>query len=327
MADQISPDILDDPAALQRSLNGDKLALKKWEDGIKNANRQVLANNASQNMIDKMLRFQTSIHDKIEVMFAKCTRILELNDTDDDNINTRINTEVANLSKREDDMVNLVNATMRAWQDLQNLQAAQAPPAAGQNQGGAQAQVTKVKAKTELKPEVLNEEFTPGEFNMWKDSYLLYHTASNFAQLSLAEQRGYLFACMTKELRIRLQAKITGDLPVTEPNGVLAQLTSLFLEIDPLYSRRQDWFRLMQKDNQLASIADQELRRLTDHADILTLHGDEMYKFRLLSMITDKKLQLELLKLEDPTLEEVRTCIRNYERAILNQKDTSNRGL
>ena len=44
-------------------------------------------------------------------------------------------------------------------------------------------------------------------------------------------------------------------------------------------------------------------------------------------MITDKKLQLELLKLEDPTLEEVRTCIRNYERAILNQKDTSNRGL
>ena len=125
MADQISPDILDDPAALQRSLNGDKLALKKWEDGIKNANRQVLANNASQNMIDKMLRFQTSIHDKIEVMFAKCTRILELNDTDDDNINTRINTEVANLSKREDDMVNLVNATMRAWQDLQNPQAAQ----------------------------------------------------------------------------------------------------------------------------------------------------------------------------------------------------------
>ena len=51
MAENISNDIFDDAAGIQRSLNGDKLALKKWEDGIKNVNRQVLAKNASQNMI------------------------------------------------------------------------------------------------------------------------------------------------------------------------------------------------------------------------------------------------------------------------------------
>ena len=173
--------------------------------------------------------------------------------------------------------------------------------------------VPKAKAKPELKPDTLLETFTPAEFNMWKEQYLLYHQASNFNILSLAEQRGYLYSCMSKELRVRLQSKITGDLPVTEDNGCMTQLTSLFLEIYPLYSRRQDWFKLMQKENQLASLADQELRRLTDDADITTLQGDEMYMFRLMSMITDRKLQHELLKLEDPALADVRACIRNYE--------------
>ena len=205
MAENISDDIFDDAAGIQRSLNGDKLALKKWEDGIKNVNRQVLAKNASQNMIDKMLKFQTCIHDKVEVIFAKITRILELNAADDAAINARMEDEINNISKREKDADNLVNATLLEWNTPgqgQGAGRAQAPAQAAQaNQGG----VPKVKAKTELKPEILNEEFSPAEFSMWKEQYLLYHSASNFDQLSLAEQRGYLFACMSKELKIRLQ--------------------------------------------------------------------------------------------------------------------------
>ena len=58
MSDHISANIYDDAAALQRSINGNKLALKKWEDDIKTCNRFVTADNATQATIEKLLRYR-----------------------------------------------------------------------------------------------------------------------------------------------------------------------------------------------------------------------------------------------------------------------------
>ena len=166
MADNIPDSIYDDVDALKRSINGDKLALKKREEQVATCNRYVTAGNATTESIANMKRAMQKFEDKLDVIFAKLQRILELDDTNDGDLVSQTEASMDSLSDRLIDLQKLVDVTLRVW-NQKNMDPA--PPHPG-NQDGAQA---KAKAKTELKPEMLTEDFTPAEYNMWKDQYIL----------------------------------------------------------------------------------------------------------------------------------------------------------
>ena len=54
--------------------------------------------------------------------------------------------------------------------------------------------------------------------------------------------------------------------------------------------------------------------KIAAEADLTALTTDELHCFRYTSSCSDKKLRDKLLKIEDPTLQELNRAIRIYER-------------
>ncbi len=88
------------------------------------------------------------------------------------------------------------------------------------------------------KPPVLTSENTPDEFRVWINEYEVYHDLSNFALLSVKQQRVYLNRLLSKDINKSLAAAVNDDAAIVGPGGCLEQLRKEFKSYYPLNARR-----------------------------------------------------------------------------------------
>ena len=191
-----------------------------------------------------------------------------------------------------------------------------------------------------LKPAKLLRDNTPVEFTIWVEQFAAYHSSSRMELCSIPEQQAYFKACLEPALIARIASKITPTLPVVppitplggrknqrdgtgsvasgaepedEPDCCIEILHREFVNQYPIFTRRLDFFRSQQGQNQNFSDWTQALRRKGDECDLDSINASDIFILRYLTGIADKKLMAELLKLKDPTVKDLDEAVINWE--------------
>ena len=233
----------------------------------------------------------------------------------------------ANINKMQEEYLVLSNSILEA---LNIVPLAAQPRAAAAAANGGEAKGVKI--RDGLRPEKLKMDFTPSEFRRWKTKLGGYFTASNLIVASNMEQRSYLAMCIDTEIADKLEAHkdINENSPVMAYEGQQVQETTCIEVIEnnflikyPLTSRRHEFMQLRQSRGELPSTYNARLKSLALEADIATMTAADLMSTMMITGITDEELKYELLKMNNPTVEEVDQATENFERKKNDMKRTS----
>jgi len=175
---------------------------------------------------------------------------------------------------------------------------------------------TRAKPNESLKPFTLTRDATPVQVRQWIDAFRAWYSSSSMDKCTLEEQHAYFKICLEQELVSRINSKITRDLPVFgETDSCIAILKAEFLLRYPLFTRRVEFFKHTQVKGQLLSDFCSELRAKGEEADLFNLSTEDLYIFRIIGGCTDDTIKRKLLKLDNPTLQDIEKEILAYEVA------------
>ena len=187
-----------------------------------------------------------------------------------------------------------------------------------------------MKIRDGLRPEKLKMDFTPSEFRRWKTKLAGYFTTSNLIVTSNMEQRSYLDMCIDTEIADKLDGHkdITENSPVMQYDVQAAQGMTCLAVIEnnfkiPLTLRRHELMQMKQSRGELMSTHSARMKGLMLDADISTMGIEELMSTLLICSCTNEELKDELLKLGNPTVEQVDNTIENYERKKNDLRRTS----
>ena len=205
-----------------------------------------------------------------------------------------------------------------------------AAPRVAAQPGGVEAKGVKIREG--LRPAKLKMDFTPSEFRRWKMKMAGYFTASNLIIASNMEQRSYLEMCIDTEIAEQLDAHrdITDNSPVLEYEGKPEQEVTCLDVIEqnfkiryPLTSRRHELMQMKQPRGEPMATHSARMKGLMLDADLSTMTIEELKSTLLICSCTNEELKDELLKLDNPTVEQVDEAIENYTRKKNDLKRTS----
>ena len=184
------------------------------------------------------------------------------------------------------------------------------------------------KPNESLRPDKLKRDNTPVEFKVWCDQFEAYYSSSKMDQCTVLEQQAYFKACLDSHLAATISAVLTEKTPVitewvqdsADPTklvpvekSAMLMLNEIFVYNYPFYNRRFDYYCAKQPQGLTAGDWVRKLQRMRDECALSLLSEDEKFVHRILTSLTDKDLVRELLKLNDPTLQELVKEIGRYE--------------
>merc|ERR1712082_590125 len=109
--------------------------------------------------------------------------------------------------------------------------------------------------------------------------------------------------------------------------GVLTcieRLKEIFMETDPMFSRRWRFLGERQPIGESFSMSYAKLEAKAQETDILKMTVEEMYTILLIAMTSDCELQKKLLELKDPTRKGVVAAARAFEASGTTREKLSN---
>ena len=176
------------------------------------------------------------------------------------------------------------------------------------------------KAVSALKPVVaLATTHSTVQLYYWIEQFEQYYTSSKLDKASLLEQQGYLRSCMDSGLFERIRPKIGRDMPIFGARGCVMLLRNEFLRLHPLFSRRMEFFRSVQPASQLFSEWGNSLELMAAEAEIDKMDIQDHISMRYMIGGSDQKLLDEMLRLKQPTLDELKLVVDHYEMNVLNK--------
>ena len=131
----------------------------------------------------------------------------------------------------------------------------------------------------------------------------------------LEEQQAYFTACLDEKLKIDINLKIVDTMPVLGNESCMSILEEEFRRMYPLFSRRVAFHSLNQSHNESKLDWINKLRRLGDQSKIHEMTSDDIYVLRIVQGTCDSKFKEQILKMKNPTLEEVNEIAKSYEIA------------
>ena len=167
-----------------------------------------------------------------------------------------------------------------------------------------------------LRPFKLKPEDTPTDLRSWIEKFRTYYSTSRFDLYNLAEQHMFFFSNMTVSLEtvIREADNYNAGLAVLDGDDCLVTILQDEFRLKyPIFNRRLDFFRYQQAPGQKFTDYMLNLKQRGEEADLGALGIEGMYVFRYFTGVTDVKLRERLLKLENPTLEDLKREARAYE--------------
>ena len=169
-----------------------------------------------------------------------------------------------------------------------------------------------------LKPKTLTRDSTPVELSEWKIKFAEFFVSSGFRDVSVVEQQAHFKASLDTHLTNRIMRLIEPTTPVFDETGAIEKscyefLDEIFLEYNPLFSRRLDWFRYDQSANQSFTDWWDKSEKKADEADLAGLSVDDLKTMRCFTGIKDEVLKTEFLKTPTKTSKELLVIAKNYE--------------
>ncbi|KAG1706172.1 Carcinine transporter [Nymphon striatum] len=166
-----------------------------------------------------------------------------------------------------------------------------------------------------LKPFQLNNKHTPTHLRSWINKFTVYHSTSSLQQYSIQEQHMFFFSCIDSNLETRIRESDTYNqqLNLFGDNSIIQILQEEFNLTFPLFNRRLDFFRYKQSQGQKFSDFIIELKQKGEEADLHSLDISSLYIYRYITGVTDSTLRERFLKLENPTLDQLKKEARAYE--------------
>jgi hypothetical protein len=167
-----------------------------------------------------------------------------------------------------------------------------------------------------LRPFTLKPDHQPNILRTWFDKYDAFARASRLDGYAVKAQHAFMFSCVSPHLenRIKENDAYRPDLPIAGDNdSIFALIREEFRLRFPLFNRRLEFFRYNQSSGQKFTDYMMKLRQKGDEADLAALNVEQLYIFRYITGITDAKLRERFLKLESPTLEDLKREARAYE--------------
>lgn len=229
----------------------------------------------------------------------------------------------------KDSMEECVNRFKDGFNDIMKMiitckQAGVNPHAQLQQPPPPQGQQGRLKTNDALKPFKLTKDHTPVEMRQWTLQFKAFYSTSRLDTLAITDQQAYLRICMDPQLYERFQGKIGANTPLfsddDDEDTCIGFLEEEFALQYPLFTRRLEFFRSSQSRGQNFSDFLTQLDAKADEADLAHLDTADVYVFRYIVACTDQKLKEKLLKLENPTREEIKRTTRAYEVTMTNMK-------
>lgn len=192
---------------------------------------------------------------------------------------------------------------------------AQGGSAQGAAQQPADRQPALPRIATSLKPSLLTGDHSPTELRTWVKAFEAYYTASGMRLHPQDAQVAYLWNCVEPVLAARIQEDVREDAPVRGEASCMEAIKRYFVIKYPLILRRMDYYRAVQFTGERFVDYLARLSILEQEADITTLTVPQQRVFRALVGTSDAELQEHLLRLEEPTWEQLATVGSNHEGA------------
>ena len=168
-----------------------------------------------------------------------------------------------------------------------------------------------------LKPKTLNRDFSPVQFDYWKDRVKAYFLASGYTAQPMQLQQQYIFALIEPTLLSSIRVFIDSQTPVlphAEQECILDILDKEFLQKYPLFDRRYDLLRLKPRGNQKLSEYVCDFFKSADDAKVSEMSADNWVTLTILSTVTDPRLLRKLLKDKNMTKRDLLQAIDEFEQ-------------
>ena len=254
---------------------------------------------------------RTALHDELGRLSAQYKALLELYDS----LRQVDPEEAENAEQRvgqlDDDYQTLRLRVLKKLDTSQ--QQPEQPRRAQQEEGAGAVAARRPRADETLRPDKLTLDYTPAEFEDWKEKFRAFHSTSGFDVLAPNNQQAYLYACVDKGLAVKLRAVTDANTTIFDANGMMDILDEEFMHQYPLFTRRSNYFKAAQKQGQKCSDFITDLTQLGDQADLQDLRLDELMTFRILTGVRDEKLREKMMEVNAPTLDQVKAVVRQYE--------------
>ena len=171
-----------------------------------------------------------------------------------------------------------------------------------------------------LKPFCLTSAHTPVELEEWFGRFRAYHSTSRMDLCSAVDQQAYLRSCLDPALYNRIKDKMDSKMPLFVSQGspqpnCFALLEAEFNSNFPVVTRRVQFFRQDQKPGELFSDWARSVQESAAQCQFGAITADDIIVLRLLTGVADKKLALDLYKLKDPNLQQLKDTASAYEVA------------
>ena len=178
--------------------------------------------------------------------------------------------------------------------------------------------VNRSKPMDSLKPKTLTREHTPVELTVWIKKFTAFFVGSAFEKATLIEQQAHFNASIDAFLVERLSQLIKPNTPVLPDaadieKSCIDHLKDVFLIINPLFSRRMDYFGFTQGKNQPFTEWYEKMLKRQDEADLPGLTVADLTAMRCLTGVSDPVLKAEFLKTPTKDAKGFLDVAQNYE--------------
>ena len=174
---------------------------------------------------------------------------------------------------------------------LQNIRLLEESMESVQQTGSLQSVGPVFKANETLKPFVLLLTHTPVQLREWLDAFKNYYSTSNMSVLTISEQQAYLLNVLDSGIAARVRSLWHSRTTIFGENGCLSTIEEEFRQQYPLFNRRLDTFRCVQKQGQSTDDYLLEHQQLITEGEFSTVDEDELTVLFLLMGIRDPKVK------------------------------------
>ena len=138
-------------------------------------------------------------------------------------------------------------------------------------QAAAAARPTTKPSTLELKPDKLAHDASMANYHTWMKQFQAFFDAGHLDTLPCTQQQAYLNNCLDDVLCAWVNREASGTTPIYSPVPGLVTcisiLDSTFLESNPIYLRRKQFFDARQREGQTIIEFREELLSLIEEAD------------------------------------------------------------
>ena len=177
-----------------------------------------------------------------------------------------------------------------------------------------------------LKPKLLTKDNNPVEVRNWIKQYKLYYRRSAMERAPVEDQRGLLENCLDEDIQRHLHTKCEDDTPIfvnaNFPTNCIKEIEYFFMIRYPLLSRR---FEIL-KDKHVRGTSYTKFlmtfMNKCDEADVESITGKEIQALLAILACNNDELRKELMKLIDPSINQIIQKAAEFEQIENNLKQT-----